>query len=64
MTVNTLNFIPMLIVLQQNLSNLVETCMKNAAHHFRGISLTKVNVINGTTQNLIVSEISLEQVLV
>ena len=33
-------------------SDLVETCMKNAALQLKRISLSKVNEINGTTQKL------------
>ena len=52
MTVNTLIFIPLLIVLQHIPSNLVETCMKNAALQLRKMSLSKVNAIHGATQKL------------
>ena len=48
----TLIFIPVLIVLQQNSSDLMETCMKNSALELRRLSLSKVNVINATTRKL------------
>ena len=52
MTVITLHFIPVLIVLQQNSSDILEMCMKNAALQLRILPLSKVNVVNGTTQIL------------
>ena len=52
MTVVTLSFIPVLIVFQQNSSDLLEKCMKKAALQLTRIALSKWNIINGTTQRL------------
>ena len=52
MTVIRLNFIPVLIVLQQNSSDLLEACMKNAALQIKRTSLSEVNVLNNTEINI------------